>query len=368
MPVKEMMPTPPTIRRIVDGSEKRGAASALDFVLPAELEATTPPELRGLRRDHVRLMVLDKRRGATLHSRFDSLPDYLRAGDLLVLNTSRTLPALLQATDEVSGVAVEVRLAHHRDGLWQAILLDGRRHIGRADMRLRFAGGLRADVVGHAPGLSHLWLLRFNRDGAALLDAMYRIGQPVRYSYVAAPLPLDMYQTVYADQPGSVEMPSAGRPLSWSVLRAAQRKGVGIATLVLHCGLSSTRDDTIDATHPNEGEEYSVPEATASAINRTHAAGGRVIAVGTTVVRALETVTDAEGQVRAGSGWTQLYITPNHRLRAVDGLLTGMHEPQATHLDMLSAFIRPNLLGRAYAEAIARGYLWHEFGDSNLIV
>jgi S-adenosylmethionine:tRNA ribosyltransferase-isomerase len=190
----------------------------------------------------------------------------------------------------------------------------------------------------------------------------------VRYNYVAHALPLDLYQTVYANVPGSVEMPSAGRPFSWELLLKLKRQGVDFVSLLLHTGLSSTRDDNVDATHPNYDEEYEVPYATALAVNETHARGGRVIAVGTTVVRALETVAREDGAVVAGSGRTRLHIDRNHKLRAVDGLITGLHEPQASHLDLLSAFVQPTRLQAAYLEAVERGYLWHEFGDMNLIL
>jgi len=340
----------------------------IQFVLPPELEAHSPAEYRGLRRDQVRLLVLPRFEGALIHSRFDALGDFLRAGDLLVVNNSRTLPALLQARDE-HGNLVEVRLAHRRtEDLWDALLLDGRALIGRIGMELEFGQGLSARVVAPRPDLPFLWQVQFNPCCMPLLDLIYRLGEPVRYSYVDEVFPLDTYQTVYASQPGSVEMPSAGRPFTWELLLKLQRKGVGLAPCSLHTGLSSTRDDTVDASYPNYDEEFHVPEATAQAINATHAQGGRVIAVGTTVVRALETAARPDGTVLAARGWTHLHITSGHKLRAVEALLTGLHEPQTSHLDLLSAFLEPARLQAAYLEAIQRRYLWHEFGDMNLII
>jgi S-adenosylmethionine:tRNA ribosyltransferase-isomerase len=222
--------------------------------------------------------------------------------------------------------------------------------------------------MARRPDLPFLWQMRFDRCCAQLLDLIYRLGEPVRYTYVADALPLDLYQTVYAGEPGSVEMPSAGRPFTWELLLKLRRQGVGLASLSLHTGLSSTRDDTVDATHPNYDEEFHVPEATAHAVNATHEQGGRVIAVGTTVVRALETVARPDGAVAAGRGWTQLRITAEYPLHVVDALLTGLHEPQASHLDLLSAFVEPARLQAAYLEAIECRYLWHEFGDMNLII
>jgi S-adenosylmethionine:tRNA ribosyltransferase-isomerase len=346
-------------------------SSPIDFVLPPTLEAAAPPELRAGgpgRRDAVRLLVLDRQDGAVTHTTFEHLERFLSSGDLLVLNDSRTVPALLRAVGD-QGEQIEVRLADRRGARrWDALLLDGRTHVGREGMRLLFGDGLRARVLGRRPDLPFLWRLEFSRGGADLLDAIERLGEPVRYSYVAGALPLDLYQTVYAARPGSVEMPSAGRPLSWEMLLRLRRIGVRTAAITLHTGLSSTRDDAVDALHPNYDEAFEVPAATADAVNAAHAAGGRVIAVGTTVVRALESVTGADGRTRPGHGRTRLRITPESRLRAVDGLLTGLHEPRASHLDLLSAFVSPVHLQPAYEEALQRGYLWHEFGDMNLIV
>jgi S-adenosylmethionine:tRNA ribosyltransferase-isomerase len=344
------------------------AEDAVRFHLPPELEAHQPAELRGVRRDQVRLMVLPRLQGPMVHTQFDALGEFLCAGDLLVVNTSRTLPALLRAHDE-EGKPVEVRLAQRRsDEVWDALLLDGRVHIGQAGMRLDFGQGLTAIVESRRPDLPFLWQVHFDRCCMPLLDLIYRLGEPVRYGYVDKPLPIDLYQTVYAGEPGSVEMPSAGRPFSWQVLLKLKNQGIGLASILLHTGLSSTRDDQIDLTHPVYDEQYFVPEATAMAVNDTHTHAGRVIAVGTTVVRALESAAQADGSVKAVRGLTRLHITPDYRLKAVDALLTGMHEPHASHLDLLSAFVAPVRLQAAYLEAIQRGYLWHEFGDVNLII
>jgi S-adenosylmethionine:tRNA ribosyltransferase-isomerase len=338
------------------------------FTLPPELEAHQPAELRGVRRDQVKLLVLPRFQGPFVHTRFDAIGDYLCPGDLLVVNTSRTLPALLRAHDE-EGKPVEVRLAQRRsDEVWDALLLDGRVHIGHEGMRLDFGEGLTACVETRRPDLTFLWLVHFDRCCIPLLDLIYRLGEPVRYTYVEKPLPIDLYQTVYAGEPGSVEMPSAGRPFSWQVLLKLKNQGVGLASILLHTGLSSTRDDAIDLTHPVYDEEYFVPEATALAVNEAHARHGRVIAVGTTVVRALETAAQPDGRVEPVRGLTCLHVNVDYHLKTVDALVTGMHEPRASHLDLLSAFVAPPRLQAAYLEAIQHGYLWHEFGDVNLII
>ena len=355
---------PVVAHRAADASGS--SAPALTFTLPRELEASAPLERRGLRRDQVKLLVLNRRSGVVAHTRFARLGEYLRPGDLLVFNDSRTLPALLPGVF-ADGTPIEVRLARQiaPDG-WEALLLPhGGAHEGRT---LRFGASLGATVTGRRPDVPWLWRLRFDATGTDLLDRIYRAGEPVRYSYVPETLPIDVYQTVYAAEPGSVEMPSAGRPFTWQLLLDLRRAGIETAFLTLHTGLSSVRDDAFDALRLGHEEPYRIDERTAAAVNAARSRGGRVIAVGTTVVRALESVAGADGHVPVAEGVTNLYISAAHKLRAVDGLLTGLHEPAASHLDLLSAFVPPTLLAPAYQEALAAGYLWHEFGDVNLIL
>jgi S-adenosylmethionine:tRNA ribosyltransferase-isomerase len=338
---------------------------AFTFPLPAEQSAATPPERRGLRRDQVRLLVLDRRSGAVTHSRFDRLGDFLAPGDLLVLNNSRTLPAVLPATGP-QGVPVEIRLAHRlAEGRWRALLVSAVPLA--AGMILHLPEGLEALILHHDPA-EPLSVIGFSRQGPALYDTLYRVGQPVRYEYVAEPWALDYYQTVYAAVPGSAEMPSAGRAFTWELLLKLKRQGVKVAFLSLHTGLSDFLDHRFPPDPRKTPEEYQIPPETAAAIAAARDAGGRIIAVGTTVVRALESAAGPTGSVAAGSGWADLFITREYRLRVVSGLLTGLHEPEASHLDLLSAFADPDILQRAYLEALQQGYLWHEFGDANLIL
>jgi S-adenosylmethionine:tRNA ribosyltransferase-isomerase len=347
--------------------------SPVTFTLPDALLAREPPERRGLPRDRVRLLVLDRATGERHHARFDALGRFLRPGDRLVVNASRTLPAVLDARPAGGGPPAEVRLAGRRpDGAWRALLTgpDGRDppfppHPG---LRLHFGTGLSGTLGPRDPRVPRLWALRLDRSGADLLDRLHRLGRPVRYEYAAALWPLDDYQTVYAREPGSAEMPSAGRAFTWRVLFGLRRQGVGLTSVVLHTGLSSYLDDDLDARHLVPEEEYHVSREAAEAINATRTAGGRIVAVGTTVVRALETVADAGGRVRPGHGVTRLRITAETPPRACDGLLTGLHEPEASHLDLLTAFAPAAVIQEAYAEAVERGYLWHEFGDLNLIL
>jgi S-adenosylmethionine:tRNA ribosyltransferase-isomerase len=348
---------------------------AFTFVLPPELSAKEPPERRGIRRDEVRLLVIDRATGRIEHSRFDRIADYLHPGDLLVFNSSRTLPASLRGCEcsAMHGPCMEVRLAERLpDGSWLALLVcEQGDPFGcglRAGMQIEFAEGLAATVLERDANISRLWKLRFSISGAELIDLIYRLGKPIRYQYVSAPWDLDYYQTVYATEPGSAEMPSAGRAFTWKLLLDLKRRGSGSAYVVLHAGLSSYLDDQIDRQHLASEEEYFVNRITARKINQAREKGGRVIAVGTTVVRALESAASENGRVTEVHGYTRLKIDRRHQLRSVDGLLTGLHEPEASHLDLMSAFLAPEKIRAAYNEAIARKYLWHEFGDLNLIL
>ena len=348
-------------------------SSPFTFTLPAELSAQEPPERRGLARDKVRLLVLHRPSGEVEHARFDSLGEFLRVGDLLVFNSSRTLPASLEACCTKHGPCIEVRLAQHlADGNWLALLIcKAGDPFGcglRAGMQLDFGHDLTGEVFDRDTRIPRLWKIRFSKTGTALIDLIYRIGQPVRYEYVSVPWDLDYYQTVYAKEPGSAEMPSAGRAFTWKLLFELRNRGVDFAYLVLHTGLSSYLDDELDRAHPASEEEYFLSELAAEKIKRTRENGGRVIAVGTTVVRALESIAQENGSVHPAHGYTRLHIGARHRLKVVDALLTGLHEPEASHLDLLSAFVSPENIQAAYAQAIAQQYLWHEFGDLNLII
>lgn len=343
------------------------------FTLPDELSAKEPPERRGLGRDKVRLLVIDRGSGAVQHAKFERLAEFLRKGDLLVFNSSRTLPASLEACCSAHGPCLQVRLAQHRpDDAWLALLVcKAGDPFGcglRAGMQLEFSPELTGEVFDRDARIPRLWKIRFSKTGTELIDLIYRIGQPVRYEYVSAPWDLDYYQTVYAKEPGSAEMPSAGRAFTWKALFELRRRGIDFAYLVLHTGLSSYLDDELDRANPASEEEYFLSEAAAAKINDTRERGGRVIAVGTTVVRALESIAEADGRVQPAHAYTRLHIASGHELKAVDGLLTGLHEPEASHLDLLSAFIPAEKIHAAYNEAIQQRYLWHEFGDLNLIV
>ena len=348
--------------------------TALDFALPPQLEAHEPPEMRGSGRDDVRMIVSDLASGRVTDTHFRALPEFLRRGDLLVLNTSATLPAALTALrSDGSEIVVhwssalpasDTRqgdsdpLAAQRSPL--AILEP--RHV-EVITRETFTlpGGGRATLLEPYRDSQRLWIAQLALD-MPIGDYLRRWGRPIRYPYVVKPFPLSAYQTVYARDEGSAEMPSAGRPFTRSILACLRHRGVGLAKLVLHTGVASLE------THERPYEEwYEVPSRTAERVRAAKAAGGRVIAVGTTVVRALESSVGVDGEVIASSGWTDLVITPERGVRVVNGLLTGLHEPRATHLAMLEAIAGRETIERAYEVALEREYLWHEFGDLHLI-
>ena len=331
--------------------------------LPAELRANLPAELRGRRRDGVRLMVIDRAARTIEHSEFARLRNFLRAGDLLVVNRSRTIPAAVPARRD-RGDLVQLRICVRRADEWHVLAVQP--DPPHANVALHAGERLRLDGVdtivrGRRADLPLLWRVDAPSDGLA---GVLQTGEPIRYSYVPAPVPASHYQTVFATEPGSAETPSAGRSFSWELVLALQRGGIDLADVLLHTGLSSLQDDDVDAEHPLFEEWFDIEDRAADAVNRAP----RVIAVGTTVVRALETAVTDNGQVQAIQGWTRLRLGPGSPLRVVDGLLTGFHEPQASHFDLLRAFLDETLLERAYREAIGARYLWHEFGDLCLIL
>ncbi|WP_329570245.1 S-adenosylmethionine:tRNA ribosyltransferase-isomerase [Kitasatospora sp. NBC_01266] len=354
-----------------------GLVSGLDFTVPPELSAHAPAEARGLRRDAVRLLVGRGGRQAppsAEHHRFTQLPQVLRPGDLLVVNNSATLPAALPArlpdggeiTLHLSAAHPDPRGAHlvelrrpGRDGA-AAEYLAPADNPARPGLLLSLPAGGAA--VLRSPYTPRLWYAQLTLPGPVpgyLADH----GKAIRYGYVDRDWPLNAYQTVFAVEPGSSEMPSAARPFTAALVSALVARGILIAPITLHTGVASP--EAHEAPYP---ERFRVPAATAALVNHVRATGGRVIAVGTTAVRALESATAPDGRTRPADGWTDLVITPGRGVRAVDGLLTGWHEPRASHLLMLEAVAGRPLLELCYREALAGRYLWHEFGDVNLLL
>jgi S-adenosylmethionine:tRNA ribosyltransferase-isomerase len=350
-----------------------------DFTLPAHLEAADPPEARGLKRDEVRLLVSHVESDAIAHARFRDLPAFLRRGDLLVVNTSGTINAAVSVTN-AHGEPFELHLSTQLPGgFWVVELRQNGTSASlpyRAPLAgtvLRPAGGGRVSLLAPYPltasvaSSSRLWMAALELP-LPVLEHLGRFGFPIRYSYLERPWPLEMYQTVFATEPGSAEMPSAARPFTHELVTRLVSRGIEIAPLLLHTGVASLEDH-----EPPYAEFYRMPAETAERVNAARQRGHRVIAVGTTAVRALETVADDRGLAHPGEGWTNLIITRDRPLRVVNGLITGLHEPKATHLAMVERVIaaaggHSKHLDRAYAEALTDGYLWHEFGDSHLVI
>ena len=371
LPLKER---PRTAPHRVTGSPShlvRSPLSTLDFDLPPDLEAAEPPEARGLARDAVRLMVSTLDDDRVEHTRFHHLPDFLSRGDVLAINTSGTLPAALAAR-RADGLPLELHLSTRLPaGLWTVELrvpAEGSTQAfydGRSGETLALPAG--GSVTLHTPyharvdGRTRLWIASLHLPDP-FGPYLEQHGFPIRYSYVRHAWPNSYYQTAYATETGSAEMPSAGRAFTPELITRLVARGVQVAPLLLHTGVASLEDH-----EPPYEEYYEVPAASARLINQARREGRRVIAVGTTVVRALETVV-ADGEVHPGQGWTGLVITPQRRLRAVSGLLTGLHEPRASHLAMLAALAGEDHLRLAYAEELRERYLWHEFVDMHLIL
>ena len=336
------------------------------FEVPAHRNATMPPEARGLDRDGVRMLVASARGTEPYVVR--DLPHLLHPGDLVVVNTSATVPAAVEVTRHGRPTLLHVS-TELDDGQW-VVELRRPDNAGPASAApgevLRLHAGQRLRLLEpHPPGQTRLWRAQPvpARPAAGYLS---RHGRPVRYAYAEGEWPLDAYQNVFATEPGSAEMPSAGRPLTAPLLVRLMARGIPVAPLVLHTGVSS------QASHePPQPERFTVPEVTSRLVHSTRHAGRRVVAVGTTVVRALESVANRDGEVHPATGWTELVLGPHRPARVVTGLLTGLHEAEASHLDLLEAVAGRDLVAEAYAAVTgpdSPAYLWHEFGDSMLLL
>jgi S-adenosylmethionine:tRNA ribosyltransferase-isomerase len=342
------------------------------FSSPNDRTATEPPELRGLGRDGVRLMIATPT--DIEHAVFSRLADHLRPGDVLIINTSATVPGQLDGSR--NGSAVVVHLANR--------LPDGSRVVeirtapdaaapildGRVGEHLDLPAGASVELIAPYPesGSSptgrgnRLWRGRITSP-QRLSDYLRDHARPISYGYLDGSFPIVAYQTIFALHPGSAEMPSAARPFSAALVTRLVSSGVIIAPIILHTGVSSQ-----DAGEAPQPEWFEVSETTAHLVNTSRSRGGRVIAVGTTATRAIESAAQRDGSVAAVSGWTDLVISPERPVRTVDGLITGWHNPEASHLLLVESVAGPELTQRAYDAAVAEHYLWHEFGDSGLLL
>ncbi len=337
--------------------------------LTPDQEAHEPPEARGLARDQVRLMVSYLSDNRVVHARFGDLPEFLQAGDVLIINTSGTLNAALPVTRE-DGTPLELHLSTHLPS--DAWTVELRRYLEKGTAPFRgvkpgetFALPAKATATILAPysdTTSRIWIAAL-QTSLPMKEYLGRYGYPIRYGYVPQSWGSEYYQTVYVTEMGSAEMPSAGRPFTTELITHLVARGIQFAPLVLHTGVAS-----LEANEAPYAEFYRVPAETARVVNAARGEHRRIIAVGTTVVRALETVTDQEGVTWAGEGWTHVFVTPSRGVRSASALLTGLHEPRSTHLAMLEALAGREHLEITYAAARQEGYLWHEFGDVHLIL
>ncbi|MFF0266102.1 S-adenosylmethionine:tRNA ribosyltransferase-isomerase [Kribbella sp. NPDC004536] len=326
------------------------------FELPDQLNAGEPPEARGVRRDQVKLLVAE---GSTItHTRFDRIGDHLRAGDLLLVNTSGTLAAAVDGTPYTVHFSTPLD-----DGTWVVELRDGNAPMfdGRPGLQVVLPEGVLTLLAPYEASPNRLWIAQ--PPAADVHGYLRRYGRPITYNYVGKRWPLASYQTVFAREPGSAEMPSAARPFSFELVSHLASQGVLIAPILLHCGVSS-----LESHEPPQPERYDVPAHTARLVNWVKANGGRVIAVGTTAVRAIETAAAQDGTVTASSGWTDLVLGLTREPQVVDGLITGWHAPEASHLLLLESVAGATQVQAAYTEALRHNYLWHEFGDSCLLL
>ncbi len=328
-----------------------------------------------------RLLWIDGERETFVDTRVGALPSILRPGDLLVVNDAATVPASLAGL-RGDGAMFELRLLSQETTAsteWRVVLFgtgDWRQRTEDrpppprlvAEERFQIAGRAHARVLSVDPRSPRLLRLTFEGDVASMWQVIYEQGRPVQYAYMERPLALWHVQSTFASRPWAVELPSAGRPLTSAVLASLRRRGVAVAALTHAAGLSSTGDATLDAILPLE-ERYDVPRETLRSIARARAAGGRVVATGTTVVRALEgCAAEHGGELVAGEGTTALRLDARSKLRVVDGLLTGIHERGTSHFELTQSFVDSSFLDRAMAHAEGTGYLQHEFGDSVLIL
>ena len=351
--------------------------TGFDFEIPDELAAHEPAEARGLSRDGVRMVVGYRGAMRAEHHRFTELPDVLTPKDLIVVNNSGTLPAALTGK-LADGRTVALHVSSAEPDGRGAYLIELRRPASQDGGAARYyapnespaRAGLVITLPGRAnaqltePFTARLWFARIKLPrGLSLVSYLAWYGRAIRYGYVDREWPIEAYQTIFATEPGSSEMPSAARPFTAELVKELERRGTTIAPITLHTGVASP-----EAHEAPYAERYKVPQRTVDLVERTRRDGGRIVAIGTTVVRALESAVSPTGRLRAADGWTDLVITPERGVRVVDGLLTGWHEPRASHLLMLQAVAGRPLLDLCYAEAIAGGYLWHEFGDVNLLL
>lgn len=332
------------------------------FDLPEELIAQTPIE----KRDESRLMLLDKHTGETQHRHFYELPEFLNPGDCLVMNDSRVIPARLLGTRETGGIVELVLLNDRGNGVWECLSRPGRKT--KTGTKLVFGDGeLRAEVVDEIEGGNRL--VKFYYDGV-FLEVLERLGKTPLPPYIHEELEdSERYQTVYNRVSGSAAAPTAGLHFTNDLLDKISAKGVHLAYVTLHVGLGTFRPVKVDdiTEHIMHAEYCVIPQTTADIVNKTKLSGGRVIAVGTTSCRTLESRAEDSGHLDPYSGWTNAFIYPGYKFKCIDALITNFHLPESTLIMLVSALAgRENVL-KAYEEAVKERYRFFSFGDAMFI-
>lgn len=338
-----------------------------DYILPKESIAQVPAD----RRDGSRLMVLDRTSGRLEHKAFPDIVSYLRPGDCLVLNDSKVIPARLFGEKAGTGARIEVLLLQRKEGeRWECLVRPGRRL--RTGDRILFSRAPRLEAVVAGPGAEGTRYLEFSFDEEfwSVLDRVGRIPLPPYIERDSNTEDRERYQTVYSSKEGSVAAPTAGLHFTPGLLNAIRRKGVAIAFVTLHVGIGTFRPVKTERVedHRMHFEEYQIPEDAAETIRQARAAGGRIVAIGTTSARTLESAAGEDGQVPAGSGSTGIFIYPGYRFRAVDALVTNFHLPRSTLLMLVSAFYDREAVLAAYRTAVAEGYRFFSYGDAMLLL
>lgn len=333
-------------------------------------DSRLPPEFYGRERDEVKLLAIDTKSGTYSSVPFTDIPGLLRRGDLLVFNNSMLIPSSVPVFDNTTGRNGYLNFGTSwKEGM---ILAEPR---PKSFNRLLGAAERDVTIIGPGAGMTlkgrHKAFQRFVWAGAEsgemqLSDMLLKYGAPLTYDHIPFKLPLEYYRTAFSTIPGSVEFPSAGRPFSRRVLEMLRKRGVGTAEITIHCNLSPLEPSEFDGSSSLLEERYVISHAAAEAINGAREAGGRVIAVGTSVVRALEASYDGRAVPRSAE--TDLFIRPGHKIKSVDGLVTGMHDPESSHVEMISSFVDDSLLQSAYSTALSLGFQWHEFGDLSLVL
>ena len=336
--------------------------SDFDYILPEELIAQYPCEPR----DHSRLLVLDKNKGTIIHKHFYDLPDYLRAGDTLVFNDTRVIPARLIGAKAETGGKVEVFLLNRKSGKeWEVLVKPGKK--ARPGAIITFSDELSCEILETTDFGGRRVRFRFDGVFEEILDKLGRTPLP---PYIKEELvDKERYQTVYARERGSAAAPTAGLHFTKELMNRIESKGINLAFVTLHIGLGTFRPVNTDniTDHVMHREYYSVSSETAQLINRTKEQGGRVIAIGTTAIRTLETVTD-NGVLNAQSGWTGIFIYPGYKFKMIDAAVTNFHLPKSTLLMLISALAGRESVLAAYHIAVAEQYRFFSFGDAMLII